>query len=232
MCLRTTHCKVDRSSASRVICTFCVVHLSQVSAQYKVFTLKARVLWIITYKQDVAPDTWKSSGIWDFQSNIDVVAKHLLNRGTILGGLETQTISPCCSTACPIWLTMNRRLLNGNSAASKISQNRGRLPGDQWSNSNSILDRSATTDLSGVDYLYNTPFHNLEREKLLQPTSRVTHVSRRPFKMGILRIRIICSNTCLNEEQQNVQTLQKRGWLLVTNKVCPFLLLLTYMYYM
>ena len=102
VCVRTTHCKVDRSSASRVICTFCVVHLSQVSAQYKVFTLKARVLWIITYKQDVAPDTGKSSGIWHFQSNIDVVAKHLLNRGTILGGLETQTISPCCSTACPI----------------------------------------------------------------------------------------------------------------------------------
>ena len=81
---------------SNDMCNFCVVDLTPVSAQYKVFTLKARVLWIMTYERDVAPDTWKSSGIWHFQSNIDVVAKHLLNSGTILGGLGTKTISPCC----------------------------------------------------------------------------------------------------------------------------------------
>ena len=49
----------------------------------------------MTYVQDGAPDTWKSSGIWHFQSNIDVVAKQLLNRArTILEGLGTKTISP------------------------------------------------------------------------------------------------------------------------------------------
>ena len=133
-------------------------------------------LWIVTGRtghrtQDTAPDTWKSSGIWHFQSNIDLVAKHLLNRGTILRGLETQMISPCCSTACPIWLTMNRRLLNGNSAVSKISENRGRLGWDQRSKSNSILDRSATTtDPSGL-----LTQQSWER-KLMSQTSWATHL--------------------------------------------------------
>ena len=71
---------------SSQMCTFChritcAVYLTAVFAQYKVYKLKARALWIMTNIQDVPPDTWKSTGTWHFQVYIDVVAKQLLNRG-------------------------------------------------------------------------------------------------------------------------------------------------------
>ena len=121
-----------------VICTVC----HQSTHQY--FLSTKLINAFNTYKTYyVAPDTWKSSGIW-----LNIFCGKI-TEGQNLGALEPKWLVPVVELKSNLTKKINRRLHDGNGAASKIAQNRGRLVWDQRSNSNSILERFTSITYTG-----------------------------------------------------------------------------------
>ena len=95
--------------------------------------------------------TWHMEVKW----HLAVPAEYMLwqnnnwTEGQNLGALEPKWLVPVVELKSNLTKKINRRLHDGNGAASKIAQNRGRLVWDQRSNSNSILERFTSITYTG-----------------------------------------------------------------------------------